>query len=328
VPLALFYGAWVAVADASTNSPAGRPTPGVLFDWARSSIVGTLVELGHFSVVAWLFVVVLVVGMVLVWGPARVSGIRATAARLSMPIGLLVAAPFFATTTGLGRWWVGVAGARGDRYLYLGAALILPILAVAAEAVAERWRVLTPALVGVFLLPIPFNLASFDTGVFGETYMDRRKEVLTTAVRMPFADDVPRDVQPVPDPFAGESVSIGFLLDAVEDGKLEPSTTPITPAVENEFRVRLGVAQRISEGTLEGCQTHREPVRLDPEVGDVLYLGSAVGIATQADGRRTTRPVQFRPQDGGTQLTVELPDLHLIVVPGRKATTFTLCESG
>ena len=77
---------------------------------------------------------VLVVGMVLVWGPGREDGLRATAARLSMPIGLLVAAPVFAATTGLGRWWLGDQGARGERYVYLGAVLVLPIIAVAAEA--------------------------------------------------------------------------------------------------------------------------------------------------------------------------------------------------
>jgi hypothetical protein len=63
-------------------------------------------------------------------------------------------------------------------------------------------------------------------------------------------------------------------------------------------------------------------------VGEQVYLGSDVGIATQEDGKRTTRPVQFRPDQGGTELTVELPDLSLVVVPGRNASTFTLCESG
>jgi hypothetical protein len=328
VPLAVLYGGWALVAGATTSTTIGRPTPRVLLDWVRSSLVGTFLELGHFQVLTWLLLAVLVVGMALVWGPGRVGTIRATAARLSMPIGLLVAAPVFAATTGLGRWWLGDQGARGERYVYLGAVLVLPILAVAAEAIAERWRALTPALVALFLIPVPANLTSFGTGVFGERYMDARRSVITTAVRMPFAHDVPRDVQPVPDPFSGEDVSIGFLLDAVEDGKLEPSTTPITPTVENEFRVRLGVAQRISEGTLAGCRTYDEALRLEPEVGDQLYLGSDVGIATQEDGRRTTRPVQFRPDQGGTQLTIELPDLDLVVVPGRNASRFTLCESG
>ena len=56
---------------------------------------------------------------------------------------------------------------------------------MAAQAIARRWRVLTPVLAALFLVAIPFNLAAFEPVVFGKGYMDQRRHVLTTAVRMP-----------------------------------------------------------------------------------------------------------------------------------------------
>lgn len=324
--LAVIYGGWVLIADAETTGPFGRPSVDVLFSWVRSSAIGTFLGLGHFEVVAWLFVALLVVGMAVAWGPWREHDLRAVRVQLAMPIGLFVAAIFFATNTGLGRWWLGDASARLDRYVYLEAALILPILAVAAQAIARRWRVLTPALVALFLLPIPFNLGAFDPPVFDKGYMDNRRYILTTAVRMPFAHQVPRDVQPVPDPYSSDGVTIGFLLTAEANGDLTPSKIPLAPEVVNEFKVRLGVAQRLGGTVPAGCRPITGTMDIDPKKGDLLYIGSPVAITTQDDGRPTSPRVDFSPFVGGHKLTIELPGLHLQLAPARGVPTFSLCE--
>ena len=328
VPLAVVYWSWTVVSDASTNGPFGRPPGNVLWGWTRSSAIGTFLGIGRFQVVAALFVVVLVVGLVLTWTPSRGRDLRHLRMRLSMPVGLAIAAGFFVVTTGIGRAWVGPALARNHRYVYLEAALLLPLLAVSAEAIARRWRALAPALVALFLLPIPFNLLHFDTDIFDGRWMKNREFILTTAVRMPFARDVPRDVQPVPDAAASDAVTIGFLLTAAKNGDLIPSSIPLTPAVVNEFRVRLGVAQRVHAGRPARCRTYDRPITVDPQPGEVLHLGSGVLIAAFEDGQRVSRPVLFRPDEGGTQLTIELPDLHLWVGPARGEATFRLCEEG
>jgi len=327
-PLAVLYGAWSLLAGARTDGPFGRPPVDVLWSWTRSSAIGAFDGIGRFQLLAAVFVLVLVVGMVLTWGPGRDRDLRALCGRLSMPIGLAVAAIFFVVTTGMVRAWSGPSFARGLRYVYLEAALLLPLLAVSAEAVARRWRTLTPALVGLFLLPIPFNLLHFETGVFNDHWMDNREFVLTTAVRMPFAGDVPRDVQPAPDAAASDAVTIGFLLTAAKNGDLTPSTVPLTPEVVNEFKVRLGVAQRFRPGPVSDCRTYDKPIVLDPELGDVFYLGSGVTMSTFEDRQRTSRGVVLQPAEGGTQVTIELPDLSLWVGPTRLSPTFTLCEKG
>lgn len=314
IPLGVIYYGWTQVADAESTS-IGAPTARQLWDWLADSVVGTFMAIGHFQVLAWGLLVILVVGAVLIVGSAREGDRTEIRQRLAIPVALAVGSIQFAAMTGWGRWWTMGAGARSSRYIYLTAAFTLPLLAVAAQAIARRWRPLTPALVAVFLIPIPFNVSSFDPQIFNEAYMQNREHVLTTAVRMPFASDVPPDVQPIPDPFASDAVTIGFLLHAVRTGDLEPSTTPIGPTVVNEFRVRLGVASRPGHVLRLDCRLVSEPFILDTEQGDTFRITGPVRIATARDGQRSGPLVDFPGDRTRNELTVELPDLELWIAP-------------
>lgn len=325
VPLGLVYLGWTRVAGAASAS-IGSPTFKQLWDWVADSVVGTFIAIGHFPVIAWLLVGVLVAGSALVLGPGRDEDLAAIRRRLAVPVALALGSIQFAAMTGYGRWWSAGGGARSSRYIYLTAAFTLPLLAVAAQAIARRWRPLTPALVALFLIPIPYNLSGFDPDIFGEGYMRQREHVLTTAVRMPFAADVPSDVQPIPDPFASDAVTIGFLLHAKRSGDLEPSTTPLGPQVVNEFRVRLGVASRPGRGPVgDDCRAVSAPFALSTEQGDRFRLTGRARIATAEDGQRSGPFVDF-PGDGSrNDLTIELPDLDLWVAPHPQAGYTLLC---
>jgi hypothetical protein len=325
MPLAA-YGVWLVLADARSSGPFGRPPLHQLVAWAWSSALGMFLELGRFEALAWVLVVVLGVGLVVkvVSGEGR----GALARDLAMPVGLAVGALFFVISSGMVRSWGGDAFARGDRYMYLEAALLLPLIAVAAEALARRWRVLAPVLVLLFLVPIPFNLTRFDQGAFDQRWMDKQEYILTTAPRLPFAHDVPRDVVPAVDSGAVGAVPIGFLLTAVRNGDLTPSTVELTPRVVNEFSVRLGVAQRMSADPLTECVPHTEAVDLSPPQGEVLHIGSPVLISTVDGGERTSPSILYDPMAHGSELTIELPDLHLRFEPPPRAASFRLCTSG
>lgn len=324
-PLAV-YGSWVVLADAQTSGPFGRPPIAELVHWTWISVSGTFLALGRFEGVAWILVAVVATGAVVALVSAR--SLPELARELSLPIGLAVGALFFIVTTGIVRSWGGDAFARGERYTYLEAALILPLAAAAAEAIVRRWRVLAPALVVLFLVPIPFNLSRFDQGAFDARWMDKQEYLLTTAPRMPFARDVPRDVVPAVDSLGIESVTIGFLLTAQRNGDLTPSTLPLTPLVLNEFRVRLGVAQRLSPERPTGCTIYDQPIDLSPQLGGVLHLGSPALISTLEAGQRSSPTIIYRPQLRGSELTIELPDLDLRIEPAPQAETFTLCSDG
>ncbi len=312
----------------STSSVFGRPTLKVLVLWVRSTVVGTFLAIGHFQVLGALLAVILVVGLA-----PRVGAVAHTCRSPTSAPGdghahrrSSWAGSRFAASSGLGRWYSGSEAARSSRYLYLGAAFTLPILAVAAQAIARRWRFLTP-LVLVFLIPIPFNLAAFEPVVFGKGYMEQREFVLTTAVRMPFATDVPKTLQPIPDPYASDKVNMAFLLTAKANGDLQPSTVELTPFVVNEFRVRLGVYQHTAEELPKSCETVTGRLEISPAEGTTSFIPAPVQIATRDGSRQTGPSVTFDPAAAGNLLTAVLPDLDLVVSPPPGATSFKFCET-
>ena len=75
------------------------------------------------------------------------------------------------------------------------------------------------------------------------------------------------------------------------------------------------------------CQDVPGPVDIEPAVGEVLHLSRPTLISTVEDGEPTSRPVLFQPQLNGTELTIELPDLHLRLEPVR-SDAVALCEAG
>jgi hypothetical protein len=276
-----------------------------------------------------LLAVVLVVGLALAWSPwAREGSLRTRLAlgpALTTPVCLLLGSLTFSAITGWGRWYIGPEGARASRYLYLLAALTLPALAAAAQALVSRQRLLLVPLCVLLLVAVPHNASTIEPeGIFGPGYMAERQRIATTAVRMPFADQVPADVRPEPDAYDGE-LTIGFLLDAAEDGRLDPSTFPITDAVEQEFRIRLGVAQRQTTEVPTGCRPSQQPIDIEPEVGDRIWIASPVAIMALDEQGRVASPIVRRRPGEGSELTAELPDLRLRLAPTGGATTFTVC---
>lgn len=325
VPLAAVYGLWLVVADARTTTPFGRPSPEALATWVRDTQVGVFDGMAHFAVLAWLFVAIMAAGLVAMLGPWREQSRSALRTRLAMPVSLFLGGFLFAATSGLGRWYTGEQGARASRYVYLGAALTLPLLAVTAQALARRWRWATPVLVVLIALPIPFNLGGFEPTVFGPNYMDQRRDILTTAVRMPFARKVPSDVQPVPDAFASDQVTMGFLLTAERNGDLDPSTRNIGPKTRDEFRVRLGVAARPVGDEAPSCQTIDGPTEISPERGDQFVIPDGARIRFQRDGEPSGRFIDFEGGPSLGELTIELPELQLTVAPPRGQPSAELC---
>jgi hypothetical protein len=249
-----------------------------------------------------------------------------------MPLAMFVTMFIFSFITGTGRGFAGIDTARAGRYVYLQAVLALPLLAVAAQAVGRRWPKLVPVLVVLFLVPIPFNLAPFDDYEFGKGYFERRRYILTTAVRMPFAHAVPRSVRPVPDAYDGDKLNMGFLLDAVESGKLEPSETPLKPVLINEFRVRLGFSQsHPSPGQFPGpCSTTEGHYDIAPAKGDSFIILQPMTVTTidRVNGRPTSPHVPFSPRPNGSKFTAELPNLRLRIHPKGLEKSVTVCPYG
>jgi hypothetical protein len=322
-PLAAAYFLWWLAYDPPTSTFGGRVPFDRLLSWVWNAEIGTFLAIGHFEVVAWALAVVLVVGLAVA---ARDAG-RAQLRRLATPLAMLLGSVVFAGLVANGRWIFGVDFARSSRYMHIAAALTLPAIAVAAEALARRWRAGLPVLLAVLLLPIPWNAADFDYGVFGEAYMSHRRAVLTNIVRLPEARQVPRDVEPIPDVFVADGeLTIGFLLSAERHGKLDPPEGRISPRLRAELRLRLGLAQRAGDLTALAaeCQQVQAPYRMTPERGTRLVLQQDI-VVRNVQGEVASRPVRYRAGDGRV-LTVELDDLRLRIEPVN-GTNLRLCTA-
>jgi hypothetical protein len=323
-PLAALFGVYALITHPHSSTQFGRPPLGALWRWQRSGEIGTFLGLGHFSLVAVALALVLVSGLTMTGVD---EGFHALRTRTAAPIALLVGTVVFFASTAQLRWWQGEMGARAGRYLHPAAAFTLPALAVAANALARRWRLLTPCLMALFLVAIPANTArsEFIEVPFGPVFQARNKRILLAAPRVPFARLVPRGVRPVPNVSYSRDVTIGFLLDANDSGKLPHPSGPVPREMVNDLKVRLGLAQRYIEPAAGTCRSVRGPLDLSPPKGDAFGIREPITVSTRTGSKLTSSAVPFNPTYGRT-LTVELAGLDIRIAPAARNRAFTLCH--
>jgi hypothetical protein len=303
LPLALVYLSW--------SSRYGR-TAHVSFGLdrfttsARTSISATFDALGRVPFVGWLFAVMLVAGIVVAW---RTTDRGARAGRLATSIALTIGALLFVSMLALTRAELGSQFAASSRYEHILAALFLPALAVAADALAGRRRALLVGAVALFLVGIPGNIGEIGRNVGPAARYRSQRRIITSLPRIDLARDVPRSLRPAPS-FAAE-VTVGWLLDGARSGRIPAADRP-NPVELATDRLRLSLEQ-VDQVPQTACAPLRTPLerRLRP--------GDSIGV-------RGTIAVQSRPEAGlgapsqglpfGTSLLSTIPAHTLRVVAG------------
>jgi hypothetical protein len=180
----------------------------------------------------------LVLGLVVAWVPLPLPALRRRAA---MPGAMLVGAFVFLVLTGSNRAATQSLGpdiARASRYVYLVAALSLPAIAVAADAVVRRWRLLAPAMLALLLIGIAGNMRAFvhQRHQWAAFHRDARVLMLSFP-RVPIARETPAWVRPLPGPEI-RNVTLGWLLDGVASGRVPrppPVSADATAAIEQRL---------------------------------------------------------------------------------------------
>ncbi len=322
VPLALAYVVWVLVSPKGQAATGYRSqTPVQVVKFVGIGVGSAFGRLAQVPFVGFLLAAVLVAGLVVA---IRRSGAGAWRASLAAPLALLAGAFLFLLVTGLVR--SGQAGAlaaahgtgperaRQSRYVYLVAALALPALAIAADAIARRWRVLTIPIVFLLLLGLPgnihdlhtyANLSSRDRAVF-------RREVLI-APRLPLASRLPRTTKPAPTAsFSG--LSLGWLVDSLPSGRI-PSPRNVSPVERATLELDLAL-QHAFVPTHVNCRTLGDAERLVLPAFHKLTLrsGTASIVYTPSAGGRSA-PVQFQPR---TSYIAAAGPLALEIEPGQR----------
>lgn len=335
LPLAAVVLVWAAITHPSTRSPLGPPPDlGTTVQWVGWSFSGVLAALGRFTVVEVLMVVLVVVGLPLsiASGASHGWGLRRLWERLrpaAIPLATAVGAITFPIMTAQGRWFYGERGAQSGRYLYIIAVLLIPVLAFSAEAVARRWPRARVGLVGLLLLPIPFNLDGFDEYPFSTPFFAHEKALLTGTVEMPVAREVPRRNHPPGfDETMGDDMTIGFLLDARAAGRLPAPEKPLSPELRDELTIRIAIQQHQPENDAPACAAVASPLRLDVTRGDIIHIDSPVAVSLARPSTDPPVRVIFDPRPLGSELTVQLDGYPLIVASLRGAAAVRACVAG
>jgi hypothetical protein len=228
-------------------------------------VSGTFGAIGQLWGVGAALFVLLCIGLALAWRSPHGVALRERAAA---PAALLVGAIMFLFVTGLGR---GADFARltppgpASRYRYVAAALILPALAVAANALSRRSKVLAPIALSLLLVGVPGNVrAAADSAIDWRGY----KEFILSAPRLPILTDAPRSMDP--DRAYNKWLTMGWLRDGIASGRIpEPKLlTPTRIAV-----LSLQVALRPA-----GQAIQHPCVALDHTIIRVLTTGHALTL--------------------------------------------------
>jgi len=320
-PLAAAYLAWLMLA------PAGGPGAGSYRShspWQVLQFVGVGVGsafggLAQLPFLGLLLGAVLVVGLVVA---IRAAGIPALRGRFAVPLALLAGGFVFLVLTGLVRSGqegvlaaahsTGPDRARESRYVYIVAALVLPALAIAADAVARRWRALTIPIVILFLLGLPGNVHDLSTyaNLSARDRAEFRREVLI-APRLRLASHLPRATRPAPKAsFYG--LTLGWLVDSLPSGRI-PAAHHVTAAEQATLEARLAL-QRASVPTHTDCRalTGTESLVLPAFHKLTLRSGTATIVYVPAAGARS-EPLPFQPQ---TSYIAAAGPLPLEIEPG------------
>src|SRR5262245_44385574 len=253
VPLGILFALWWATLARSSYDLARQasPTsPRQLLQFIVDTVANTFRALGQVSGISVILGVVLLGGLFFAYRSMTREEFRARAAP---PVALMAGAIAFLLITGFGRAATDEGASEKSRYLYVVAALLLPALAVAADALIRRWVALAPVVFAVFVVGIPGNVEAATDYAHAQPGLRFRTTQLALP-RLPMAREVPRSQLPQTGP-QFYYVTIGWLLDGVASGRI-PAPRLISRAVASTDILRLSLsryAKPIPEFVADTC---------------------------------------------------------------------------
>jgi hypothetical protein len=319
VPLLVVYAGWLrAFEDKRTAQGVGYThvefsSPGQVVRFVATGMRAAFHGMGQVPGVGWVLGAILVIGFALAW--SRLDWLDRRK-RLAMPGALLVGALVSLSVTGIARAAAfGTQFARTGRYLYLFAALVLPAMAVGANALARRWRILTPVVVVLFLVGIPGNVdALLQQRRSERSFQTEYRRLILTLPRVPVAQKVPRSTRP--EQRLAKPLTIGWLLDGVASGSI-PKPAKITPVDAATASLHLALNQQPDVFGAKACRNATTPLELELSTSQSIGIHGVVQIVyTTAAGVRS-RPVTFESDEA---VVLEgghvLPSSRLVALTG------------
>jgi hypothetical protein len=284
-----------------------RASLGAAFRFTVRALSGTFDAIGQLPGVGVALFGVLVLGLAIAWIPRHGEILRERAAA---PVALLLGSVLFLFTTGFGRgndFAHGIPPLPASRYRDVAAALLLPALAVAADVVARRSKILMPIMCALFLIGVPGNLR-----IAADRAPDWReyKKVVLSTLHLPISPELPDWVRP--ERAFNPWLTVGWLRAGVASGRVPRAPIKMTPAfiavrsrdlaLQPAPSQHLRSCRRVSPGTTR-VLSRDEPFRV---------LSGDVSVVYQVPGGAAS---SSRRLDSETYVAVAGP-LLLRVAPG------------
>jgi hypothetical protein len=307
VPLGAVYVLWLAIIGRKQNQhlPLEHPTVSEVIRFVAVGLRATFAGLGQVPGIGLALALVLLVGLAIAYTQLGRDAFRQRAAA---PIALLIGAVVSLLISGIGRaghaLLFGTGGpeyARQGRYVYLSAAMALPALAFASNALFRRWRAVGAVLLVLPILGVPGNLQKFND--FRTTYQQLAsvRERILIAPRIPLAGELPPSVQP--DGFDAPGLTLGWLIDGVHSGRVPP---PQSATPQDVATVTLQLAlTRLTDVRGAPCSAPAAAVERVLQKGQsVTVKAKTVKVVYTPPEGAPSRPVVFRPILGASSLTL------------------------
>jgi hypothetical protein len=291
LPLGIIYAAWYLRYGSDTAAPLHLTAKAARFVgrmfWA---IFDALAQ----GVTGALLVAVAGLGLAATLYQARRSG---NWGHVALPLGLAVAWLTFASLTALGRADVPLtAQSHGaDRYVHVGAALLLPLVALGAERLTRRRTAFGVIALAPLAIGLPGNLE-----LLGHTnpFLPARDPILAMA-HSPFIDDVPPDTLLIKSDDIRVPLTAGWLARQAAAGRVPEPHDAVDPVAGLDASRDLVLEQAQGSDDQPGCPPLTGSLATTLHAGDELSFGGAIHVA-MTDGTYESRPRGFFSGDGST----------------------------
>ncbi len=281
-PLALVYVAWALAygRGAHTDFHLSRVASSV-----RTSVEAVFGALGQVPLGGWALAAMLVVGLVIA---LRAGWSRIT--ELAAVLALGGAGLLFVTMLAITRFGLGAQFAASSRYLHIVAALLLPALAVAADAIARTRRPLLVVALALLLMGVPGNISKIADNLAPTARYREQQRVIGVLPRLKLASTTPHGIHPAPS-FAVE-VTIGWLLDGASAGRIPAAPHASTRQHATDV-LRLSLEQVDGKGSARCVPLHGPTIRTLAR-GESLGITGAIDVQSMPVGRGlVSQPLPF-----------------------------------
>jgi hypothetical protein len=238
-PLAAVFAIWVlAFGPAGKVRQFGPKTSSTIGGDAHFVVTGygrAFSNLGHYAALGWVLLALLVAGGVLAWRQRFGS---AEFAQLAAPIALLVGSLGYLASTAVGRASFGAGYAGISRHVSLVTAMVLPAVAVAADAIARVWRYFVPVVLAVLLVGVVGGVRRVDhTQARLDSLYIRTKLTILSVAHDPLARRVPPTLRP--EQLSARDVTVGWLLQGVREHRIPaaPKLIIVDLRASSDFRL-------------------------------------------------------------------------------------------